>query len=135
METAMLEAQPRAGDEIAHGARHQRFAWCRHGDHAGRRVHGNSTNIIPRYLDLAGMKTAAHHQAERLYCGGNRCSAPHRASWTVEGGEKPVAQPLYLLATKPADLLAHCRIMTVEQRAPLLVAKFGSAFLSIQRCP
>jgi hypothetical protein len=39
METAILETQPRARDEIAHGARHQGFSRPGHCDNASRDIH------------------------------------------------------------------------------------------------
>src|SRR6516164_782951 len=124
---AVREAEAGAGDEIAHRARHQRLARRSHRDDAGRGVNGDATDIVFGQLDLAGMQSGAHRDAQGLDGAGDRCRATHSPRRAVERREEAIAQLFHLSAAEPPDLLAYCRVMAVEQHTPLAVAELGGA--------
>src|SRR5712691_1020689 len=123
MQTAVAEAQARASDEVAHRARHQRLAGFGHRGDARGDMHGNAADIVAFQLDLAGVESAAHADPKRLHHFGYRRGAAHGAGGAVEGGEKPVAEVFHFMPAKPRELLAHGFVMSIEQRAPLAVAR------------
>src|SRR6185369_2629457 len=104
---AILKAQTRAGDEVAHGARDEDFAGARNVLYPCGGVNRDAANILASDLDLAGMKTAAHLNAERAHFRDDGGGAAHGASWAIESREKAVSQGLDLAPAKPSQLLPY----------------------------
>jgi hypothetical protein len=88
MEASVAEAEPGPSDEIAHGARNDRFTRFSDAGDALGHVHGNATNVIGLQLDLTSVQATADRDTERSHGLGNRWGAPYRASWSIEGGEE-----------------------------------------------
>ena len=134
MEAAVAEAQPGSGNEVAHRARHDGFAWFGDVRNPRRDMHRDATDIVRLQLDLAGVEAAPHCDAEWPHRVGDRRSATHRAGWSVKSRQKPVAKIFDLLSAKADELLAHRIVVPVEQSAPLAVAQFGGAFGRTRQC-
>jgi hypothetical protein len=88
MEAAVLEAQPRARDEIAHCARYDRFSCLRLRCNARCDMHSDPGDIIALQLDLAGVQPAPHRDPERPHQIANRGGTAHPSRRAVAGRHK-----------------------------------------------
>src|SRR5437764_13783900 len=122
---AVREPEPRAGDEVAHGARHQDLAGPGERRDAGADVHGDPAELRPHHLTLARVETGADLEAERAHAVADRARGPHRPRRAVEGRQEAVASRVDLAPTELRQVLANQRVVGVEQVAPLAVAQLG----------
>jgi len=101
---AVAETEPRAGNQILHGARYKRFARGRCRSHARADVDGNAADIATIEFDFAGVQTCAYHDAQWLECVAHRARAANSACGTVERRKETVARRIDLPPAKPRDL-------------------------------
>src|SRR6266567_1167782 len=114
MVPAILKTQAGTRDEVAHGARDERFPRIGLRRDACRDVNGNSHDIVPLQLDFASMEAATHRYAERPHRLRNCDGTTHRPCWAVERREKAVAEALDLLAAEAGKLLPHGLVVSPD---------------------
>src|SRR5262249_26868670 len=91
-DAAVLELDPRPGDEDLDRARHEHLARLRARGDARARVHRDSGNLAVDDLALACVEAGAHVDAELANGFGNRTGTADRARRPVERREEPVAR-------------------------------------------
>jgi hypothetical protein len=122
---AILEAKAGPGDEFAQGARNEDLA--RAGEVGDLRAdrYRDPGDLAVVQLALAGVKTGAHPEADRLdriASGGRRLDRPSRP---VEGGEEPVAGGVELEAADSAQLTPDEGVVARQRVASGCVAEVG----------
>src|SRR5256885_5072605 len=122
---AVREPEPRAGDEVAPRARPQALAGPGERRDAGADVHGDPAELRPHHLTFARVEAGADLEAERAHALADRARGPHRARRAIEGREEAVASRVDLAPAELRQVLAHQRVVGVEQVAPLAVAQLG----------
>src|SRR2546421_119746 len=91
---AVREPEPRAGDEVAHGARHQDLAGPGERRDAGADVHGDPAELRPHHLTFARVEAGADLEAERAHAIADRARGPHRAPVRTSSTSSRIASAL-----------------------------------------
>src|SRR5439155_12971643 len=101
---AIREREPRAGDEIAHRARHEDLVRASHARDARRGVHGDAAQrpLVP--LDLAGVHAGPRLEAELARGALDRAGALHGLARPVAVGEQTVTRGVHLHAAVTREL-------------------------------
>src|SRR5918912_3540752 len=123
---ALLEGDPRAGDEVAHRARDEDLTrpGQRRDPRAG--VDGDPAHLPVRELALAGVEPCAELEPEAAHAVADRARGADRACGPVEGGEEAVAGGVDLAPAVARELAADGGLVRLEQLAPAPVAELGS---------
>jgi hypothetical protein len=119
----ILEGEPRAGDEVSDGRRHEHLAWLRVRGDSGTRVHRDPGHLPVDELALSGVQADAHVEPELAHGLGDRTSALDRPGRTVEGCEETVAGRIHFLAAEPDQLPAHQLVVAQQKLSPGPVAE------------
>ena len=88
-------------------------------------VHREPADPLAPHLHLTGVHAGADRDPDARERVTDRAGAADRATGSVEGGEEPVAGGVDLAPAEPGQLLAHDRVVLVEERAPPGVAELG----------
>src|SRR2546422_1953734 len=122
MHAPIDQLQPRPGDEIAHGARHDDLAGaCRRGNPRAD-VHRDTCELAGDALALSGVQSGTYVESELAHGVDDGNGATDRAGRPVEAREKSVARGIDLRAAKARELVPYRRIVTLDQVAPCPVA-------------
>ena len=120
---AILERNAGADDQILDGCRREHFTRFRKSADAGADVHGDSRQIAPAHLAFPAVQTTTNLDAEATRFLGDRPCAAHGPPRSVEGGEEPVAEGLYLATLEPLNRTSSGLVVTIEQVAPRVIAE------------
>src|SRR5919106_2682415 len=120
---AGLEDDPRACDEVLHGAGHEDLAGARVCRDARADDHGQARRLPIDELALAGMDPGAQLQAQRLRLQDDRPRARDRPGGAVEPREDPVARAVHLGTSVALDLATGALQLPGESLAPPPVAQ------------
>src|SRR5438105_14601275 len=123
----LLERDPRAGDEVADGARDQHLSRVCLSRDARARVHGDPTHLAVHQLALTGMEARPQLETEGPDRVSDRARRANRPRRPVEGGEEAVARGVDLATAKPRQLLPDGCVMGLEKLAPAAVAELGGS--------
>src|SRR5262245_10493360 len=98
MHPAVFELDPRAEDEVLHGARHEHRS--RPGERGDPRadVYGEAGQVVAAPFGLTGVQAGADGDSEIGDPGDDRLRAADRPHGTVERGEEAVAGVRHLAA-------------------------------------
>src|SRR5919201_3168968 len=88
---AVLEVDPRAGDEVLDGARDEHLAGLGKRRHARADVHGDAADLAVDELALTRVQPCADVQVERADAVADRARAADRPRRSVERREEAVA--------------------------------------------
>ena len=124
---AVVELDPRAGDEVLHGARDEHFTGCGRVCDASPDRNGDPGQLPVVPLALAGVEADAELQAQRAHVRNQRARALDRASWAVERGEEAVSGGVDLLSSELRDPPTDDRVMAFEQITPGSVTELRRA--------
>src|SRR5205807_549682 len=123
--SAIVELDPRAGDQVRDRPGHEDLAGLRERAHASPDVHGDSADVAVHHLQLTSVESGADLYRQRPYgvaCGGGGADRPRRA---VERGEEPVAHRLHLAPAMALDLTAHELVVPLYELTPAAVAQLS----------
>src|SRR5262249_9813903 len=123
LESAILEAETGAGDQVLHGAGDEDLAGPRGRGDARPDVDGEPGDLVARELDLAGVEPGANVKTERVDAVAHRARAADRAGGAVERGENPVARGVDLAAPEAAELAPEDRVVPLEEIPPAAIAQ------------
>ena len=132
---AVLELDPRAGDEVAHRPGHEDLLAVGQRRDARSDVDRDPREIVAAPLALAGVDARRAPRGR----GPPRASAmssraPDRARRAVERREEPVAGRLDLVAAVLRERLADRAVVLIEQLTPAPVAEARQRARSSRRC-
>ena len=85
------------GDEIFHGARDQHFARPRGRTHPGPYMHRDSADIPVKQLNLSGVKSRSHFQAELPHLISNTAGTAHGPGRSVESRDEAIPDVRHVL--------------------------------------
>src|SRR4051794_20821768 len=100
---ALLEADPGAGDEVLHRARHEHLPRLRKRADSCGDVDRDAADVLADHLHLAGVQPDPHRDARPARGGQDRLAAPDRPRRAVEGRERAVAERLHLASAVPRE--------------------------------
>ena len=122
---AVLEADVRADDKVAHGPGHEHLGGLGQVGDAGADVDRDAGEVIAGELALAGVQPGADVELERAggVHGGER--AADRARRPVERGEHAVAGAADRATAVDGDLIVHQPVVVLHQVVPAAVAEPG----------
>src|SRR5688500_10516497 len=124
MAAAVVEAEARAGREVAHRCRHEDLARVGCRLDPGGDVDGETADVSGADVALAGVEAGADLQAEAGELVTDGPGALDGPGGGVEGGQEAVAESLDLLALPAPELLADDGVVLFQQRPPGGVAEF-----------
>src|SRR2546427_6572987 len=111
------QLQPRPGDEIAHGARHDDLAGtCRRGNPRAD-VHRDTCELAVDALALSGVQSGTYVESELTDGVDDGDCTADRAGRPVEARKESVARGIDLRAAKARKLVPYRRIVTLDQVA------------------
>lgn len=114
----------RADAEVADGAADEYLVRSGKATHTRADVDGEPADVvIGEELAFAGVQAGPDLKAEVADRVADRSGAADRAAWTVEEGERTVAERLNEAPAIAFDLSAHDAIVALEQRSPGGVAQ------------
>src|SRR5262249_4333298 len=127
VDTAVLEGEARAGDEILDRLRDEYLA--RSGERGDPRsgVDCDAADLLPVELALARVDAGADLHAELPDRLAGRDRAADGARRTVEAREEAVASGVDLPAAKALELAPHGGVVSAQELAPAAIAKRDGA--------
>ena len=103
---------------------------------AGCDVDGHARDfVVFSDLDLTGVEAHPYLEAERPNGVAHRAPALDCSSGSVEGGDEAIAPCADLPAAEPFQLPTDGPVVSVEEVAPLSVARLRQVFGGRRRCP
>ena len=112
--SSLHELDPRAGDEIPHGRRHQHLARRRQGGHACADVHGDPADALLEELDLTGVNPSADLEPFLGSGCDDRLCAADRARRAVERRQEAVTGPIDLPPAVLLDMATHESVVALQ---------------------
>jgi hypothetical protein len=125
---AVLELDPRAGDEILDGSRDEHLARPRSARHSRSDVDGQPGDLLPDALALAGVDPRPHLETELGNPLHDLAGTGDRPRGPVEAREEPVPGRVDLDSAEALELTADGRVVLLEQLSPGAVAKLHRPF-------
>jgi hypothetical protein len=122
VDTAILEREGRADDEVFYRGGDEDLAGSRQSRDASADRHGDSRESPTVRLNLAGVKPCPKLKPLPAHRLADRPSAAHGAGGAVEDSKEPVAQALDLTPAKPGELSARHMCVLLPNVTPTVVA-------------
>src|SRR5207245_1646106 len=123
MRAAVLEDDPRTGDQVLDRARGEDLAGAGQSSDTRTDVHGKAADVVAHAFALTRVEAGSDLEAGLAEAIADRDRAADGAGRPVECREEPVAGGADLLPAEMFQLATHRRVMLLEQVAPGLVTK------------
>src|SRR4051794_39257811 len=90
-------------------------------------VNRDPLSVATSQLNLTGMQSASHFDAERSHCIYDSTRTPQGASRPIEGRHKTITKRLKFASTVARQLPSHDRVVLGQERVPAPVTELGGA--------
>src|SRR5262249_22515044 len=124
-DTATLEANTRARDEILHSVRDEDFPWRRVRSDSRPDMHRDTSNLGADHFTLGRVKTSTKLDAKRSARVADSPRASYGPGGTVKGGKDPVTSGIDLTPARAGKLAADQDVIPLKHLAPTAVAEGG----------
>src|SRR6266545_7499610 len=125
VQTAIGKGYSGARYEVLDRTGHEHLARLRVGGNACPDVDGDAADVVVAELDLSGVQAGADLDAESTHIVADAGSATNGACGAIERRKKSVTRRLLLTAAETNKLLAHQRVVLLEEALPSLIADAG----------